>query len=201
MTLFENTCCNPIPLPDYPRGACTYGDKPTQTGFLQNPPMDFRETADPSVLYCGGKWYLYPSCGMAWMSEDFRTWTHHRIEPYGIGYAPTAVEHRGRFLLTACHAPVFAADHPLGPFKELGKLRKPDGAFVEPFADPMLFADAAPEPWTTVFESDPSQDMPIDYRTFATRRATRIRLEILGTPPGIRPGLVDFSVFGIGLAE
>lgn len=136
-----DTICNPIPLPDYPRGRSSLDGKAGSFGWLQDAHGDFRETADPTVLFHEGKWYLYPSCGMAWVSEDFRTWTHHRLEPYDAGYAPTVVRHGGRFLLTACGAGIFAADGPLGPFRPLGPLLRPDGRPVEGFNDPMLFSD------------------------------------------------------------
>ena len=88
----SGTYCNPLPLPDYPRGMLSH-DKTRSWGWLRRERMDFRETADPSVIYHEGKWYLYPSCGMAFVSEDFVTWTHHRVEPYKPGYAPTVVVH------------------------------------------------------------------------------------------------------------
>lgn len=135
--------CNPIPLPDYPRGRACRGKKDA-SGWLWKQPeaRDFRETADPSVLYEDGKWYLYPSAGMAYVSEDLCTWKHVRIEPYDCGYAPTVVKHRGRFLLTACGAPIFESDSPLGPFKEIGAVVTPGGEKPRSgWNDPMLFAD------------------------------------------------------------
>ncbi len=137
----SRTVCNPIPLPDYPRGRTSIGAKAGDFGWLHDEVHDFRETADPSVLYHDGKWYLYPSCGMAWESKDFQTWTHHRIEPYDAGYAPTIVKHGDRFLLTACEAGIFSAPTPLGPFTPLGKLCRADGTPVAGFNDPMLFSD------------------------------------------------------------
>lgn len=135
--------CNPIPLPDYPRGIQCHGERKVSNHLWKHPvARDFRETADPSVIYEDGRWYLYPSCGMAYVSEDFRTWKHVRIEPYKPGYAPTVVKHRGRFLLTACGAPIYESDNPLGPFKELGRMAMPDGGKLRPgWSDPMLFSD------------------------------------------------------------
>ncbi len=135
------TVCNPIPLPDYPRGRLSIGATAATFGYLQDPPQDYRELADPSVLYHEGRWYLYPSCGMAWVTEDFQTWTHHRIEPFDIGYAPTIVRHGDRFLLTACQAGIWSAPTPLGPFTQLGPMRDVDGTEVKAFNDPMLFSD------------------------------------------------------------
>jgi xylan 1,4-beta-xylosidase len=136
--------CNPLPLPDYPRGRGSFDqkEKPNNHLWLQEENRDFRETADPSVIYEDGKWYLYPSCGMAYVSEDFCTWKHMRIEPYDCGYAPTVVKFRGKFLLTACGAPIYEGDTPLGPFTEIGRMQLPDGEKLRPgWSDPMLFAD------------------------------------------------------------
>ena len=72
--------------------------------------MDYRETADPTVIYEDGKWYLYPSCGMAYWTEDFCTWNHAKIEPYDCGYAPTVVKHKGKFYLCACGSPLYVSD-------------------------------------------------------------------------------------------
>ena len=73
----EKTYCNPTPLPDYPIGrSCFYRDKE----------ITFRETADPSVIYEDGKWYLYSSCGMAYWTEDFIHWNHEKLEEtYDVG--------------------------------------------------------------------------------------------------------------------
>jgi Beta-xylosidase len=135
------TYCNPIPLPDYPRGRLSIGKSSSTFGFTGVPLRDWRETADPSVLFHDGAWHLYPSCGMAYVSTDFVTWRHHSIEPYDCGYAPTVVKFRDKFLLTACEAPIYEAPTPLGPFTELGALRLPSGEPVKNFNDPMLFAD------------------------------------------------------------
>ncbi len=135
------TYCNPLPLPDYPRGMSTYGKEQDTSWWRRSGRRDFRETADPSVLYHDGAWYLYPSCGIAYVSTDFATWTHHPIEPRNPGYAPTIAKHRGAFLLTACNSPLWRAPHPLGPFERLGGFRKPDGSRLEGWLDPMIFPD------------------------------------------------------------
>lgn len=137
------TYCNPIPVPSYPRGKYTRPphDHAGAWGWLQAAPADFRELADPTVLWHEGRWYLYPSCDMAWVSEDFVAWTHHPIAPADIGYAPTVVRHRDRFLLTASRAGIWEAPHPLGPWREIGPMRTPLGAPPESWQDPMLFAD------------------------------------------------------------
>lgn len=134
MPQYDQTFCNPLVLPDYPRGRHCRDDASRHDG------IDFRETADPTVLYYEGKWYLYPSCGMAYVSEDFITWKHVPIEPEDTGYAPTVVLHRGKFYLTACNSGVFVSDSPLGPFREIGNFTRPDGVCPEIY-DPMLFSD------------------------------------------------------------
>ena len=70
MNKYAKTYINPISLPDYPLG---------REG-LENE-YNWRETADPSVLYEDGIWYLYPSCGMVYWTEDFINWKHERMEP------------------------------------------------------------------------------------------------------------------------
>lgn len=130
---FEKTYCNPTPLPDYPIGRNCYNDDNDQL-------CDFRETADPTVIYEDGVWYLYPSCGMVYWSEDFIHWQHERMEPYDIGYAPTVVKHRGKFLMTACRAGLYEAESPRGPFYPIGDFKTPAGNSLSIF-DPMLFSD------------------------------------------------------------
>ena len=63
------TYCNPLPLPDYPIGI--YARRGLPDGWLNNEiPCSFRETADPSVIFEDGKWYLYASCGKMWFSDE-----------------------------------------------------------------------------------------------------------------------------------
>ncbi|MEM8782340.1 MAG: family 43 glycosylhydrolase [Planctomycetota bacterium] len=138
------TYCNPLPLPDYPRGRCSIDPSIMPGGDVLG--GDFRETADPTVLYeadgpNGARWVLYSSAGMAYVSEDFVTWRHHRVEPYDAGYAPTVEKFRGRYLLTACTAGLWVSDDALGPFVEVGPFVDPDGEPVPEWMDPMLFAD------------------------------------------------------------
>ncbi len=127
------TYCNPTPLPDYPLGRNCFRE-----GWQHR--ADYRETADPSVIFEDGVWYLYPSCGMVYWSEDYIHWNHRKMEPYDCGYAPTVVKHKGRFLLMACGSGIYASDSPLGDFTFLGALIAPDGSEVK-VDDPMLFSD------------------------------------------------------------
>ena len=130
-----STYCNPLPIPDYPIG------KLARSGNREQ----WRELADPSALWLEGKWYLYPSGDMAWVSADNgATWQHHPLNCRDVGYAPTVVKHGAKFLLVASASPLYEADSPLGPFKKLGEIRLPKktGDFAVPeLGDPMLFSD------------------------------------------------------------
>ena len=130
---YVNTYCNPTPLPDYPIGRKCYLENYKEI-------CDYRETADPSVIYDNGVWYLYPSCGMVYWSEDFVHWNHERMEPYDAGYAPTVVKHKGKYLLTAFDSDLYVSDHPKGPFKSIGAFRTLTGDVLR-VPDPMLFSD------------------------------------------------------------
>lgn len=130
---YLNTYCNPIPLPNYPLGrVCVQKSRKYK--------CDYRETADPSVIYEDGVWYLYPSCGMAYYSTDFKTWKHKKLDPYDIGYAPTVVKHKGKFYLTAYDAELYVGNTPLGPFAPLGHFKNVKGEEIG-VGDPMLFSD------------------------------------------------------------
>lgn len=129
----QKTYCNPIPLPDYPIGRDCYDPKRIFRAC-------YRETADPTVLYYEGKWYLYPSCGMVYWTEDFTVWHHQHMEPYDCGYAPTVVLHKGKFYLTAFGSELYVSDSPLGPFVSMGTFLDPSGE-ARFFPDPMLFSD------------------------------------------------------------
>ena len=140
------TYCNPISLPNYPLGRrardVTVGAPVPKDDWLWlvDKQQQFRELADVSVLWHEGAWYMYPSVDMAWVSKDGgATWQHHPLNVRDLGYAPTVVKHKGKFLLMASESPVYAADSPLGPFKEIGPIKLPAG--VPGQIDPMLFSD------------------------------------------------------------
>jgi xylan 1,4-beta-xylosidase len=139
------TYCNPLPIPNYPVGRnvkdLRSGDK-TDGSFLWfvDRVEQYRELADPTAIWHDGKWILYPSVDMAWVSEDMgATWRHHPLNVRDVGYAPTVVRQGDRFLLMASSSPIYAASSPLGPFKELGRPKLPAG--VPDTIDPMLFVD------------------------------------------------------------
>ena len=51
--------------------------------------------------------------------------------------------------------------------------------------------------WTTVVDrSESTEDLIVDYRTFEAVRVNCVRLTILGWPEGIKPGVMNISVFG-----
>lgn len=143
----HRTYCNPLPIPDYPVGrqvrTVSNGEPVDDSfGWLLDHKEQFRELADPTALWHEGKWYLYPSVDMAWVSANSgATWEHHPLNIRDVGYAPTVVRHGGRFLLMASQSALYAAESPLGRFRELGQIRLPAGMKVPALIDPMLFSD------------------------------------------------------------
>lgn len=127
------TYVNPIPLPNMPIGRLAYTEYKKGAAW--------REAADPTVLFENGKWYLFSSCGMAWVSEDFCTWKHKKTEPYDIGYAPTVVRHREKYLLCACNSLLYSSDNILGKYNPIGEFTDVDGNGIGLYYDPMLFSD------------------------------------------------------------
>jgi len=139
------TYCNPLSIPAYPVGRLVKnlraGDK-TDGSFLWfiDHVEQYRELADPTAIWHDGKWILYPSVDMAWVSADMgATWQHHPLNIRDVGYAPTVVRQGQRFLLMASESSIYASASPLGPFTELGRPKLPEG--VPTTIDPMLFVD------------------------------------------------------------
>jgi hypothetical protein len=139
------TYCNPLPIPDYPVGrnvrGLKNGDK-TDGSFLWfvDKVEQYRELADPTAIWHDGKWILYPSVDMAWVSDDMgATWRHQPLNIRDVGYAPTVVKQGNRFLLMASESAIYTSSSPLGPFTELGKPALPAG--LPGTTDPMLFVD------------------------------------------------------------
>jgi len=135
------TFCNPLPLENYPLGlfcrGMVNGTKPPKEPetWVSDDKLvhQFRELADPSLLWDNGKWYLYTSADLCWRSSDLGgTWEHIPLHLSGadggkdrINYAPTICRHRGKYLLIGGAGHVFQADKPEGPFKDLGELKLP----------------------------------------------------------------------------
>ena len=59
-------------------------------------------------------------------------------------------------------------------------------------------AETAPGVWATIIDrSQSAEDLLIDYRECAPTAALRARLVITGHPPGVQPGVAEFTVFGV----
>lgn len=123
-----NTYCNPLPMPDCPQGCEVNG--------VHN----YRDLADPSVIFHDGKWFLYATQGAAYVSEDFRTWKTCGEETIPSLSAPTVVKKGKKFYLMGSNSPIYEADDPRGPFHELGMIKDGNGTVLR-IRDPMLFAD------------------------------------------------------------
>lgn len=141
----KKTFCNPLSIPNIPRGKDEWYKYEYGMFSHENKPdsvvtPDYRSISDPTVFYYDNKWYLYPSYGMAYVSEDFVNWEHRRTEPYCPKYSPHLVKWKDKFLLTAWFCPLYVASSPLGPFEELGEFVGKDGKKFKP-CDPGLFAD------------------------------------------------------------
>ena len=154
MRLPEDTWCNPLPLENYPCGMLAPGRHGKEIGLspsgFNGPIRDFRELADPEVLYDDGKWYVFASCGDVYVSDDFVHWEFRKLTFAGdgqLGYAPTIAKCRGRYLLSSSRTAagkteILAADSPCGPYHSLGAPVDGTGKPLEPkWLDPMLFAD------------------------------------------------------------
>ena len=145
--------CNPLPLENYPVGFLAPGRYEYSSGCsrgFMGPQRDFREMADPEVLYDEGKWYMFPSVGEVYVSSDLAHWEYHKIRFANgerLGYAPTITKCKGKYLLSsswpfAGKAEILMADSPLGPYCSLGTPVDGEGLPLGPeWLDPMLFAD------------------------------------------------------------
>ena len=141
-----HTFCNPLPIPNYPIGYvarnAVNGKPDAGVGWLLGHQEQFRELGEPTALWHEGKWYLYPSVDMAWVSADNgATWQHHPLNVRDLGYSPTVVRHRGRFLLAANGPAIYASASPLGPFEKIGDFPAPRSAKDPKVWDKALFSD------------------------------------------------------------
>ncbi len=132
------TYCNPLPIPSIPSGRWL------DTDLTHADPADFpdyRSISDPSVVYDDGKWILYPSYAVAWVSEDFVHWRHADVGVPHLRYSPAVVKFRGKWYLTGHSVKeMYVSDSPLGPFVLCGEITDAHGN-VTAVGDPCLFAD------------------------------------------------------------
>ena len=114
------TYCNPLSIEDVKSGRWL----DYNIGHMDPPPCpDYRSISDPSVVYHDGKWILYPSYAVAYVSEDFVNWRHVDIGVHNLRYSPAVVQFRGKWYLSGHGMPeVYVADDPLGPFTLAGLL-------------------------------------------------------------------------------
>lgn len=128
--------CNPLPIPSIQPGRAAL-EKGIHKDKL------WREMADPSVIKFKDRWYLFPSCGMLWYSDDMVNWVFHPMDPFDPGYAPTAVVKGDKVYMTAgwsSGSKIWVTDDPLGEWKCLGHVKDNNGSDIE-WGDPMLFVD------------------------------------------------------------
>lgn len=132
------TYCNPLSVENVPAGR--WLDSQLQGEDPRNY-KDYRSISDPSVIYHEGKWILYPSYGVAYVSEDFVHWRHVDIGIPHLRYSPAIAQFRGKWYLHGHNlSELYVADDPLGPFTLCGLLTDVNGN-VTKAADSCLFAD------------------------------------------------------------
>ena len=125
--------CNPLSIKDLKSGKIV--DR--QHTFTP----DYRSIADPSVIYHDGKWIMYPSYSVAYVTEDFVNWEHVDIGIPHLRYSPAVVEFRGKWYICGHGmSEVYSAESPLGPFTFCGHLTDIEGRPVK-VADGCFLAD------------------------------------------------------------
>ena len=135
MTNNKFTYCNPLAIPDVPRGLYDT-EKPD---FVH----DYRCVADATVLYDDGVWYMYAtSFDIVYYTKDFVNWQSHELNSGLIGSAPAITKFRGKYYLSlnAEGFELFVSDSPLGEFKSIGPVKTADGQKVM-IVDMALFSD------------------------------------------------------------
>lgn len=134
----QSTYCNPLSIPDIPCGRWL---DTNQTGADPRDYNDYRSISDPSVIYHEGKWILYPSYAVAYVTEDFIHWKHVDIGVPHLRYSPAVVQFRGKWYLSGHSMPeLYCADDPLGPFALCGMITDCHGNIAAP-ADACFLAD------------------------------------------------------------
>lgn len=119
------TYCNPLSVEDVKSGRWLDTDL---THTDERDYADYRSISDPSVIYHEGKWIMYPSYAVAYVSEDFVHWKHVDIGIPHTRYSPAVVQFRGKWYLNGLGmTEVYSADDPLGPFTLCGHLTDAHG--------------------------------------------------------------------------
>ena len=107
------TYCNPLSIEDIPSGRWL------DTSLTKEDPRsikDYRSISDPSVVYHNGKWIMYPSYSVAYITEDFVNWKHVDIGIPHLRYSPAVVCFRGKWYLSGHGmSEVYVADGPSRP--------------------------------------------------------------------------------------
>lgn len=120
--------CNPLQVEGITSGRWLDADLSRETQLQYK---DYRSIADPSVVYHDGKWIMYPSYKVAYVSEDFIHWKHVDIGIEHLRYSPAVVQFRGKWYLNAHSRPeLYVSDSPLGPFTVCGYLTNAKGKRV-----------------------------------------------------------------------
>lgn len=121
----DKTYCNPLSVADIPAGRWLDVDLTHADALAFN---DYRSISDPSVIYHNGRWIMYPSYAIAYVSEDFVHWRHVDIGVPHLRYSPAVTEFRGRwYLLGHGMTELYRSDDPLGPFEVCGHMTGVDG--------------------------------------------------------------------------
>ncbi|MBE5732707.1 MAG: hypothetical protein E7353_06680 [Clostridiales bacterium] len=124
----QKTYCNPLSIADVKSGRWLDA-KLTQAN--ERDFKDYRSISDPSVVYYDGKWIMYPSYSVAYVSEDFVHWKHVDIGIPHLNYSPAVVCFRSKwYLIGHGMTEMYVADNPLGPFKFLGHMTDSDGNII-----------------------------------------------------------------------
>lgn len=132
------TYCNPLSIKDIKSGKWLDNK---QDPAPEKDYLDHRSISDPSVIYHDGKWILYPSYSVVYVTEDFVHWEHVDIGTPKLNYSPAVVEFRGKWYINGHNqSELYVADSPLGPFKLLGHFKDINGEIFKP-VDACFLAD------------------------------------------------------------
>lgn len=121
----KKTYCNPLPIENIESGRALDA---TLEGIRDVKSLrDYRSIADPSVIYHEGKWIMYPSYSIAYVSENFVDWKQVDVGIHDVGYSPAIVNFKGTWYLCGRDAKMYSSKSPLGPFSFCGDMTYSDG--------------------------------------------------------------------------